>query len=228
MTASPAIERICLPRVVPVAPDDAASLLVGPAEPDTIRRGLAPPHRGFLEADADDDGLSGLGPRGLAAVRSGGLALSLRTASAFRLDCPGLLVEALLSRFGLPGGEPIQLIGICLAEAIGNAIIHGNLGIPDHLRGTSNGFDHFRQLLRSRVEDPALGGRRLVITAEQGTGGLIVAVGDQGLGFDLTSRMQRGARNRALCGRGLGLIRRLTADVWAEEDGRTLLMRFAP
>jgi len=226
----PALARECgALRIEPVETADALddtmrALLVGPADPGEIRRSLAPPLHGLLEADAH--GLSGIGLRCLEAVRTGGIVLSLRTGTVFDLDLPTLLGEAMVTRFGLPGDEVSERIGICLAEALGNAVLHGNLGIPDHLRTTARGFSQFRRSLHSRINDPALADRRIEITMSADANDLVLGIGDQGLGFDLDGQLRRGARHTTHCGRGLVLISRLAAGVWSDDGGRTVLMRF--
>ena len=214
------------PQVHDVALARPILLLGGPAEAETLARGLALPHRGFVEVD--EDGLLGLGARCPAAARADGIVLSLRTASAYRLDCVGPLARALARRFGPVDSEARELVEICLAEAIGNAVIHGNLEIPDHLRTTAEGFERFRGVLRDRIGDPTLAARRVEIRALPADGGFTLAVSDQGRGFDLAEQLRRVVRADARCGRGLGLIRRAASGLAAEDDGRTLVMRFQP
>ncbi len=217
---------------VATAPDDRAEegsgtcLLVGEAAADAVRRGLTPPFSGFI--GLGDEGLLGVGFRCFETVRAGGFSLSLLTRQTYELNTLDLLSEAIRRNMGLSDGKAADLIDICLGEAIGNAVIHGNLGIPAHLRTTSKGFERFRHVLRERLADPVLSHRRVEISViSRGPDFLTVAVSDQGHGFDLAGQLNRSVQSDAKSGRGLGLIRKICASVLGEDDGRTMVMTFA-
>ena len=208
------------------APGAAAALLSGVAEEAAVRRGLAAPFQGFRELG--EEGVLGVGFRCLETARAGGLALSLLTRQAYGLNTLDLVSEAIRRNLGVPPSEAADLIDICIGEALGNAVIHGNLGIPSHLRTTAEGFEEFRAELRERLADPILACRRVEICVQpRGKDHLSVSVSDQGCGFDLAGQLARGVQSTAKCGRGLGLIRKLCASVLGEDGGRTLVMTFA-
>jgi anti-sigma regulatory factor (Ser/Thr protein kinase) len=208
------------------ADDDAPVLLAGAAEIEALQDGLGPSAAGFLEIGAS--GLAGVGRRCIETARDGGLALSLTTTAACALPVVELAGLAIRRRFGMTDGETAELMEICLAEAVSNAVIHGNLEIPDHLRATRHGFDSFRRTMHERLDTPRLAARRIEINARRiERGRITLAVSDQGAGFELASLMQREVRADARCGRGLGLIRRACAQMAAEDDGRTLVMTFS-
>lgn len=207
-------------------PGAAAVLLAGAAEEAAVRRGLAEPFQGFLQLG--DEGILGVGFRCLETARAGGFALSLLTRQAYGLNTLDLVSEAIRRNFGFPSGEVADLMDICVGEALGNAVIHGNLGIPSHLRTTAEGFEEFRAILRERLADPILACRRVEICVRPlGKDHLCISVSDQGHGFDLATQLARSVQSSAKCGRGLGLIRRLCASVLGEDGGRTLSMTFA-
>ena len=204
----------------------AAALLSGVADEANVRRGLAAPFRGFLELGAE--GVLGVGFRCLETVRAGGFALSLMTQQAYGLNTLDLISEAIRRNLALPAGEASDLIDICIGEALGNAVIHGNLGIPNHLRTTADGFEEFRAILRDRLADPTLACRRVEICVQaRGTDYLSVSISDQGRGFNLAGQLASSVQSTAKCGRGLGLIRKLCASVLGEDGGRTVVMTFA-
>lgn len=211
-------------------PDEAGAdrptlILAGPATIEMIRRSLRPPYSGFLETGTD--GLAGTGRRCIETVRAGGLALSLTAATACALPLVELVAVAIRRWLALANGESAELMEICLAEAVSNAVIHGNLEIPNHLRATPQGFDTFRQVMRERLDDPAMASRRIEIHALRVTpGSFTLAVSDQGPGFDLAARIKKEARIDARSGRGLGLIRRACTRIESEDRGRTLVMTF--
>ena len=202
------------------------SLLASAATGDSIRQGLAPPFSGFIELG--DEGVSGVGFRCFETMRAGGFAISLMTRQAYGLNTLDIISEAIRRNLNLASGEAADLVDICLGEALGNAVIHGNLAIPSHLRTTAKGFEHFRNILRERLADPALACRRVEIcVAACGADYLTVSVSDQGQGFDLAGQVARSVQSGAKCGRGLGLIRRLCSSMLGEDGGRTLVMTFA-
>jgi anti-sigma regulatory factor (Ser/Thr protein kinase) len=211
-------------------PDDADAeeptlLLAGPATIETIRHSLAPPYAGFLEIGSD--GLAGIGQRCIETVRAGGMALSLTATSACTVPLVELIAVAIRRRLALANGENAELMEICLAEAVSNAIIHGNLEIPNHLRATPKGFDTFRQVMRERLSDPVMASRRIEIhVLARQPGSFTLAVSDQGPGFNLAAQIKKEARADARSGRGLGLIRRACATIESEDGGRTLVMTF--
>lgn len=203
-----------------------AALLAGQGDGGLIRTGLSDPFCGFVELG--DEGIQGVGMRCLDTVRSGGLVLSLSTATAYAVDTMGLVSEAMRQSFHVRSELDTQLIEICLAEAISNAVIHGNLQIDGRLRATAEGFESFRQTMLQRLADPVKSRRRVEIClVPLGSGMLTIAVSDQGAGFDLAEKLTQAPAANAKSGRGLNLIRKAARSVVAEDCGRTLVMTFA-
>ena len=200
-------------------------LLVGPAERGAVEYGLTPPLSGFL--DSGGGGVDGLDARCRATLAGGGLVLSLTTAAVCVLPVVDLAAEAIRRRFDLPAGELAERVEICLAEALGNAVIHGNLAIPGHLRTSPHGFERFRQVMTERLRDPMLAERRVEIHALRADeNSFTLLVSDQGCGFDLRAQIEREIPIDAHCGRGLDLIRRGCDGFGTEDGGRTLRMMF--
>jgi len=206
-------------------PGGPGQILAGAATIEALRHSLVPPYCGFLEIGPD--GLAGIGPRCIETVRAGGMTLSLTATSACTVPLVELAAVAIRRRLALPDGENAELMEICLAEAVSNAIIHGNLEIPNHLRATPKGFDTFRQVMRERLGDPVMASRRVEIhVLARQPGSFTLAVSDQGPGFNLAAQIKKEARVDARSGRGLGLIRRACATIESEDGGRTLVMTF--
>lgn len=202
------------------------AILGGTGTTETVSAGLAAPYRGFMELGPE--GVLGVGLRCFETARAGGLTLSLQTSTVYRLETLELMAAAI--RAGFPGLSPdtAELLEISLAEALSNAVIHGNLGIPNHLRATAEGFAQFQKLMLARMGDPALASRRIEINVQsRGPDVISVAVSDQGGGFDLNAKLAHIAANTAKNGRGLGLIRKATHSLHTEDGGRTLVMNFA-
>lgn len=202
-----------------------ASILGGAGTTESVRTGLAPPYCGFMELGAE--GVLGVGLRCFETVRSGGMTLSLQTATVYRLETLELVAQAIRANFGGISQDTADLMEISLAEALSNAVIHGNLGIPNHLRTTTEGFVQFQKIMHARMADPALAGRRVEINVQtRGPDFICVGVSDQGGGFDLNEKLAHTAKATAKNGRGLSLIRKATHSLHGEDGGRTLVMAF--
>ncbi|HSV28927.1 MAG TPA: ATP-binding protein, partial [Candidatus Omnitrophota bacterium] len=203
-------------------PQGVAPIYVAEPSPDSVLTGLMPPFSGFVDSGADIHA-----SRCLDAVGKGGICLSLTTAAAYAIDPTPMLGDIVRRRFGAP--EPVaQLIELGLAEALGNAIIHGNLGIDSDMRATFDGFTQFSRLMAERLEDPVLASRRVEVTLVlDASEGLTVAVSDQGQGFDIQRELSKPVESGAKSGRGLALIRKMAKAVAGADSGRTLVMTFA-
>jgi anti-sigma regulatory factor (Ser/Thr protein kinase) len=201
------------------------AMVAGTPKASVVHSALEHPFSGFLELSPD--GIAGVGCRCFDSVRAGGFALSLTTAAAYAIDVTDLVAAAIRRRFPAYRGPEGEMIELCLAEAISNAVIHGNLGIDNSLRATREGFELFRQTLSARLREPQLACRRVEVTAfRTPTGALSISVGDQGRGYDMARQLVRPVAPEAKCGRGLALIRKVTQSVLGEDDGRTLVMIF--
>jgi anti-sigma regulatory factor (Ser/Thr protein kinase) len=210
------------------APGDLppAAILGGAGSSEAVSAGLAAPYHGFIELGAE--GVLGAGLRCFETARAGGLTLSLRTSTVYRLETLELVAAAVRAIFPGLSRNTADLLEISLAEALSNAVIHGNLGIPNHLRTTADGFAQFQRLMLKRLNDPALASRRIEINVQgRGPDAISVAVSDQGDGFDLNAKLAHIAATTAKNGRGLGLIRKVTQALHTEDGGRTLVMSFA-
>lgn len=212
------------PDALPASP--AAPILMGPGTADSVTLGLASPYCGFLELGSD--GIRGVSRRCFETVRAGGLTLSLKTSTIYRLEALELMARAIRGRFAFLSSDTLDLVEISLAEALSNAVIHGNLGIPNHLRTSAEGFAQFQRLMHERLSDPDRGSRRVEINvAARGQDGLCVAVSDQGHGFDLCEKLTHSTHATAKSGRGLCLIRKAAHSLDGEDGGRTLVMTFS-
>lgn len=203
----------------------AAPILCGEGTTEAVSAGLAAPYCGFMELGVE--GVLGVGLRCFEMARGGGMTLSLQTATVYRLETLELVARAIRNRFGDMILNCADLIEISLAEALSNAVIHGNLGIPNHLRTTAEGFVEFQKIMHARMTDPALASRRIEINVQARSADfLCVSVSDQGSGFDLGEKLAHTAKSTAKNGRGLALIRKATHALHGEDGGRTLVMTF--
>lgn len=159
------------------------------------------------------------------AVEQGGLCLSASTASLLNNDPAQKFCQAVISRF--PNMDSMRL-ELAVAEACGNAVIHGNLGLASDLRHSLAGLAEFNERIATRVADPTMAARRVRLTAWPMGAGVEIRVSDDGDGYDLDAELAKPVDVAAKSGRGLGLIRKVSTDVRGEDGGRTLCMRFDP
>ncbi|HLN24254.1 MAG TPA: ATP-binding protein [Patescibacteria group bacterium] len=207
-----------------IAPEYRA-IHFGAATPDAVRAALQPPGCGFFEAA--EDGIAGVDPRCLEAVRLGGIALSVLTSTACSLELPELFEAAVRLRYPLGKRASDGLISLCLGEAVSNAVIHGNLGIASGMRATREGFALFRTTMNERLADPSRSSRRVEITLRPfGSASFSIAVTDHGDGFDWSRQALKTGNANDKQGRGLSLIRQAARLVSAEDGGRTITMAF--
>ncbi|XLY86617.1 SpoIIE family protein phosphatase [Ectopseudomonas mendocina] len=127
-------------------------------------------------------------------------------------------VQALRPR----GGELYTV----LAELYSNALEHGVMGLDSSLKQDASGFAEYYRERRLRLASLQDGYVRFHLQMlPQGNGGrLIVGVEDSGPGFDPARLMA--ARDDALCGRGLALVRELSDGFAYGPDGRGVSVEF--
>lgn len=186
--------------------------------------GLRNGFSGFIEYRSCDP-LCPLTEDLVAAVQQGGLCLSASTASLLGADPVQHFCRAVLGRF--PRLDSMRL-ELALAEACGNAVIHGNLGLASDLRHSLAGLAEFNQRIAKSVADPTMAARRVRLTAWPLGQGVEVRVSDDGDGYDLDAELAKPVDVAAKSGRGLGLIRKVSHGVRGTDGGRTLCMRFEP
>jgi anti-sigma regulatory factor (Ser/Thr protein kinase) len=199
-------------------------LLIAAASEATLAAGLRPPFSGFIETSDGED--PGLHAECVEAAACGGLCISVTTVAAFAYDVTAALGMVVGPRFNL-GDDCVGAIELALGEAIGNAVIHGNLGIASDLRSNLDLLAAFNALVGERLASPFWSKRRVFVTIAPEPPELRVTVRDQGDGWDLASQLSRPVEAEAKSGRGLGLIRQLARSVIGADQGRALTMRFA-
>lgn len=203
----------------------AAAMLVVQANLDSVRRALD--ENSFLTVELTDleDTTGAVDGDWLGAPPvEQGFYLSLTTGSAYGMRCAVLVCDE-LARRGVLRPERRGNIELCLHEAIANAIVHGNMGIPSSAKEQPEGYRLFSQLLKERLGDNAVRQRRIDIFARWSGNGLTIAVVDQGGGFD-TSSLPEEADNNAHSGRGFLFMRALAKRISVTDGGRCTLLHF--
>ena len=210
------------PRGQPkVATAAAAPLILTSWQCEAAATGLSSPYHGFLEIT--EAGLADVGRGCFDAVEQGGICLSLSTRSAYHCDMAGLLSAAARRRF--PGKRDWEAVDIAIAEAVGNAIIHGNLGIMSSLRETLSGLDRYAEAVVQHLNDTASAGKRVEAAfVRRPDGHLELAVHDRGAGFDIERRLEARPPSGNTHGRGLALMVKVAQTVAWRDGGRTVVL----
>lgn len=179
---------------------------------------LVPPYVGGCEVDEAD--WTAPGHRMLSHLRSGGMAMSVSTVSAYQYDLAITFTTALCRRHPelAPRSEEIDR---AVHEMMANALVHGNLEVASPKPGM-DGFDTYCKALDHALADPALQRRRVEISALCAKGLLEIAVLDHGSGYDVrnVTRMEVEAAPRQ---HGLAIVS-ATARLRIEDGGRCAIL----
>jgi hypothetical protein len=181
--------------------------------------------RGYARAFVRSDVLietAGLDPERAAALaaraRGWDLFASVSTASAHAVPLARVLAGALGRRLRLRRDRR-DAVRTSLAEAVGNAVLHGNLGIPAPDRRDLDGFAALADMAVRRLADPARAERRIEVRVRRATArSLTVEVADEGAGYVPAAGERPGS--------GLFLIRALAESVELLDGGRCIRMGF--
>ena len=130
-----------------------------------------------------------------------------------------------LSRYGICGPEDRTRIGMALAEALANAIIHGNLEVSSALREKDPAS--FEQELANRASTAPYRDRTVQLNASYDLAGATFVIADEGPGFDVGSVPDPTDEENLLkvIGRGLLIMRAFTDKLTFNEPGNEVTMR---
>lgn len=116
----------------------------------------------------------------------------------------------------------VRNIGLCLHEAMVNAVIHGNLEISSSIKNESS--DEFESLLRDREADPHYAERRVDIRCEVTTEQLYFEIRDEGEGFEPKALHLFDPGLMVPSGRGILIITAFMDKVFWNERGNRITM----
>lgn len=152
------------------------------------------------------------------------LVLRLATATVLGCDVAGPFAKAVADRHaGLAGREAD--LRLALQEAVGNAVMHGNLEVGSALRAVGDDLMAYVARMTERAADPVHAGRSVTMTAQWDEVAVILSVEDEGPGFDPLA-LPTTVDATAVSGRGLGQIRSVCRRLTHERGGRRITMRF--
>ncbi len=192
------------------------------AHPDSTRlsAAFAPPFAGLAEAPAAaPDCWARGGQRFRLHLQYGGLALALRTVTAYNEDAAHLFAAALhpfLREAGFACPSDLELV---VHEALANAMIHGNLGVDRTPSGSVQEMLQFGELVENALADPQRADRMVWLSAAVIGHTLHLAIEDQGAGYQGTAGGRTDRRPH-----GMDLITDSVLSLRRENDGRCLLL----
>lgn len=198
------------PDVAVVAAPDAACL-------DAF---LRPPRRIVVEGTGRDDPAT----RRMAAVRDGGLLLSVTSATAFAVPLAKAFCAWVARWHAIPADRLIDM-ETALHEAVSNALLHGNLEISSTDLEAIEDADAYAAALKAPLADPRLAARRIDLEADPADDGLTVYVTDEGAGYAPNAGVP-GGPHLEWSGRGLGIMRAHAHRVRLLDGGRTTALTF--
>ncbi|MDO8607079.1 MAG: ATP-binding protein [Phaeospirillum sp.] len=137
--------------------------------------------------------------------RSAILSLMVSTATATRLDVAAEIRYA-------------------VQEAIGNAVIHGNLGLDGAMRASMEELRLFAAAMEQRLADPVHACLPITVAATHHEDGVAISVEDRGAGFHPSS--VRAPVSAAAGGLGLTIIKKCCREIVFSLDGRRITMIF--
>lgn len=166
----------------------------------------------------------------LAARRGTFIGMCLSTGTAYRVE-PAAAVAASLAASGIFGEGLIWRIEVALAEALANALLHGNLEANKFLRSSSDAYADYADHLDNRLHDDGFASRAVCIFARLSAGWLTLEVVDEGHGFEKTGRNPPAAEIDdpfgLPSGRGLLVTSAMADRIRHRNGGRRLDLGFA-
>lgn len=116
----------------------------------------------------------------------------------------------------------VRNIGLCLHEALVNAIIHGNLEISSTVKNENP--EKFETLIKEREADPVYADREVVIRCEITSDHLTFEIKDEGKGFDPCTLRFADPIHILPTGRGIFIITSFMDKVFWNAEGNVITM----
>ena len=125
---------------------------------------------------------------------------------------------------GITDPDRLNRLVVAMTEAVTNAIVHGNFGLPSELKDMPG---EFGKALKEKSADPACISRVVDIRLERTGDACVWTVTDQGPGFDVESLLAKldaedddNADEALSAGRGLAIMRAFVDEVTWADGGR--------
>ena len=194
------------------APAGGLGLIARPND-DALARMFAHSVCGCLETGA----LDRLGADLAAQLARNDLIVALCTRTTFPIKISHYLIGMVARSLGR-GSETLADLELAVHEAYSNGLIHGNLEISSHLRGSMEDYRRYSEKIEQRLNDPDYGDRAIVIgvRVRPGEQEAVISIEDEGPGYTEHMSIDDDARKH---GRGLGIIRDLVSEVKTFDRG---------
>jgi anti-sigma regulatory factor (Ser/Thr protein kinase) len=163
----------------------------------------------------------------LAACASCRHMLLISSATAFSVPVPRIIASLL--RRTTPAAEGVlQSVEFALHEAMANAVLHGNFGLPSMPTAETSALEKYVRMLDERLAEPQFALRRLRLTVDWNASELRIAVRDSGDGFCHPDTWETAAEPLvgSPSGRGIALMQSLVDNLEFSDGGREVTLIF--
>jgi anti-sigma regulatory factor (Ser/Thr protein kinase) len=191
--------------------DDPCAVALVPAGVDgeRVRDSLVPPGCGCIEVGTDH----------VWDANEDGIVVIVTTRTAFDMDLGSIFAEALSLRHWMPPRNE-EGLRLALYEALGNALLHGNLELRSEDQTTPEAFLGQAQMLEQRLSEPTYGDRPAVLRARRTEQALEITLQDCGPGF-ATEVLPKNSG-----GHGIGMMEDHSDSMRFEDGGRRVILIF--
>ncbi|MBI3814299.1 MAG: ATP-binding protein [Nitrospinae bacterium] len=126
---------------------------------------------------------------------------------------------------GKQGAVKKGSVELALEEAITNAMVHGNLEVPSHLK--EDDFSKFDELVSQRQNEAPYRNRKVKVYYDYSNQKAVFRIIDEGKGFEHKSYINKMAEDSFLPhGRGIIIIRTFASSIQYNESGSELTITF--
>lgn len=115
-------------------------------------------------------------------------------------------------------------IELVLEEALANAVIHGNLEVPSHLK--EDDFESFNNLIATRISLEPYASRKTRVLYSFNRKSAVFVIKDEGAGFDWRRTIAQECDTEAGHGRGLLLMQALATEINFSDKGDEVTLTF--
>lgn len=135
-----------------------------------------------------------------------------------------MFIKHRAAAMGITDADQLNRLVVAMTEAISNAIIHGNFGLPSSLKEEPAAFG---KALAEKSADPAAVSRVVDIRVERCEDRCVWTVTDQGEGFDVKAMLQELEMDKpdadfVASGRGVAIMRAFVDEVAWGDGGRQI------
>lgn len=184
---------------------------------DSLAQSLAAPAIACMEAGLQIDDGSGGANEG-----ENSLSLTVSIRSIYRHAIARVFLLAIGRRLAL-GQELRDRIHTALHETLLNAVMHGHVQLEPGIRNSLGGFEASHDAIKRQLASDGCAQKRVVVEAQWNADRLLIAVRDNGVGFDPDKSDPAEHRGS---GRGLLILNAFCDSVTYLNNGTVVLLGF--